>query len=436
MDSFKERSSNSMIGKKIHNLCKQLLPLNRSLTGKGNRQTLKILKGICGNLKIKEVPSGKKVFDWTIPDEWNANNAWIKCPDGKKIAIYKKNNLHLVSYSKKMNTKMSLNQLEKNLHYLKDQPNAIPYVTSYYNRNWGFCMTYNQRKKLIKGTYEVFIDSTFSKGSLTYGEILIPGIEKKEIFLSTYICHPSMANNELSGITVTIFLAKWLMEQKRRYSYRLIFIPETIGSINYLSTNIKILKKKVIAGFNITCVGDNRSYSYIPSRKGDTLADKIGLHVIKNIDKNFFRYTWLNRGGDERQYCSPGVDLPIASIIRTKYGSYKEYHTSLDDLKNVVTPEGLDGGYNLIKKALEALENNFYYKNTSLCEPQMSKRGMYPNIGKKDISKEIKNMMNTLSYCDGNNSLIDISEKLKLPFWKILPLIKILLKEKIIKKLR
>tara|TARA_B110000858_G_C17699925_1_gene425418 strand:- start:174 stop:1067 length:894 start_codon:yes stop_codon:yes gene_type:complete len=297
-------------------------------------------------------------------------------------------------------------------------------------------MTYNQRKKLIKGTYEVFIDSTFSKGSLTYGEILIPGIEKKEIFLSTYICHPSMANNELSGITVTIFLAKWLMEQKRRYSYRLIFIPETIGSINYLSTNIKILKKKVIAGFNITCVGDNRSYSYIPSRKGDTLADKIGLHVIKNIDKNFFRYTWLNRGGDERQYCSPGVDLPIASIIRTKYGSYKEYHTSLDDLKNVVTPEGLDGGYNLIKKALEALENNFYYKNTSLCEPQMSKRGMYPNIGKKDISKEIKNMMNTLSYCDGNNSLIDISEKLKLPFWKILPLIKILLKEKIIKKLR
>ena len=182
---------------------------------------------------------------------------------------------------------------------------------------------------------------------------------------------------------------------------------------------------------------ENKIAWIIPSRKGDTLADKIGLHVIKNIDKNFFRYTWLNRGSDERQYCSPGVDLPIATIIRTKYGSYKEYHTSLDDLKNVVTPEGLDGGYNLIKKALEALENNFYYKNTSLCEPQMSKRGLYPNISKKKhISKEIKSMMNTLSYCDGNNSLIDISEKLKLPFWKILPLIKILLKEKIIKKLR
>ncbi len=228
-----------MIGKKIHDLCKKLLPLNRSLTGNGNRQTLKILKGICKNLKIKEIPSGKKVFDWTIPDEWNAKNAWIRCPNGKKIAIYKKNNLHLVSYSKKMNAKMSLDQLEKHLHYIKEQPNAIPYVTSYYNKNWGFCISYNEKKKLKKGTYEIFIDSTFSKGSLTYGEILIPGIEKKEIFLSTYICHPSMANNELSGPTVTIFLAKWLMEQKRRYSYRIIFIPETIGSISYLQNILK-----------------------------------------------------------------------------------------------------------------------------------------------------------------------------------------------------
>lgn len=424
-----------MIGKKIHNLCKKLLPLNRSLTGNGNRQTLKILKDICGNLKIKEIPSGRKVFDWTIPDEWNAKDAWIRCPNGKKIAIYKKNNLHLVSYSKKMNVKMSLDQLEKHLHYIKEQPNAIPYVTSYYNKNWGFCISYNEKKKLKKGTYEVFIDSTFSKGSLTYGEILIPGIEKKEIFLSTYICHPSMANNELSGPTVTIFLAKWLMEQKRRYSYRIIFIPETIGSISYLQKNIKILKKRVIAGFNITCVGDNRSYSYIPSRDGNTLADKIGLHVIKNIDKNFFKYRWLHRGGDERQYCSPGIDLPLATIIRTKYGTYKEYHTSLDDLKNVVTPEGLDGGYNLLKKAIEALENNYHYKNTFLCEPQMSKRGLYPNIGKKKhVSQDIRNMMNALSYCDGSNSLIDISEKLRLPYWKVLPLMEILIKEKIVKK--
>jgi len=426
-----------MIGKKIHNLCQKLLPLNRSLTGNGNRQTLKILKDICENLKIKEVPSGKKVFDWTIPDEWNAKNAWIRCPNGKKIAIYQKNNLHLVSYSKKMNVKMSLDQLEKHLHFIKEQPDAIPYVTSYYNKNWGFCISYNEKKKLKKGTYEVFIDSTFSKGSLTYGEILIPGMEKKEIFLSTYICHPSMANNELSGPTVTIFLAKWLLEKKRRYSYRIIFIPETIGSISYLQKNIKILKKRVIAGFNITCVGDNRSYSYIPSRDGNTLADKIGLHVIKNIDKKFFRFKWLNRGGDERQYCSPGVDLPIATIIRTKYGTFKEYHTSLDNLKNVVTPDGLDGGYNLLKKALEALENNYYYKNTFLCEPQMSKRGLYPNIGKKKhVSQDIKNMMNALSYCDGSNSLIDISEKLSLPYWKVLPLMETLIKEKIIKKVR
>ncbi len=424
-----------MIGKDIHNLCKRLFPLNRSLTGNGNRQTLKILKKICKNLIIKEIPSGQKVFDWTIPDEWNAKEAWIKCPDGKKIALYKENNLHLVSYSKQIKSKMTLEELEKHLHYIKDQPNAIPYVTSYYNRNWGFCISYNERKRLKKGLYEVYIDSSFSKGSLTYGEILIPGKLKKEILLSTYICHPSMANNELSGPSVTTFLAKWLMQEKRRYSYRIIFIPETIGSICYLKKNLKILKKRVVAGFNITCVGDDRSYSYIPSRNGNTLADQVGLHVIKNIDKNYKKYTWLNRGGDERQFCSPGIDLPFATIIRTKYGTYKEYHTSLDNLKKVVTPKGLDGGYNLIKKTLIALENNYNFKNTFLCEPQMSKRGLYPNIGKKKhVSENIRNMMSIVSYCDGKNSLIDISEKLSLPYWKILPIINKLIEEKIIKK--
>ncbi len=403
-----------MVGKKIYNLCKELFPLNRSLTGNGNRNTLKILKKHFKNLKIKEVRSGTKVFDWKIPNEWNVKDAWIKAPDGKIFANYKKNNLHLVGYSHKIKKKISFKSLVKKLHFIKNQPSAIPYVTSYYNKNWGFCISYNEYKNLKKsGNYEININSKLEKGSLTYGEILIPGKSKKEIFLSTYICHPSMANNELSGPTVTIFLAKWIAQKKRKYSYRIIFIPETIGSIMYLSKYKNILKKNVIAGFNVTCVGDNKSYSYVPSRNGDTLSDRVGLQVLKKINKKFKKFEWVNRGGDERQYCSPGIDLPISTIMRTKYGTYKEYHTSLDNLKNLVTPKGLEGGFKLIKKALETIENNRYFQSRFFCEPQMSKRSLYPTIGKKQhVSKDIRLMMNIISYCDGRHSVIDISEKL------------------------
>lgn len=425
-----------MIGKKIYNLCKKLFPLNRSLTGDGNRQTLNILKKYYKNLSIKEMKSGSKVYDWQIPLEWNVKEAWIKTPNGNKIADFKKNNLHLVGYSHRIKKLINFKNLKKRLYFLKNQPTAIPYVTSYYKKSWGFCISFNEFKKLKNnGTYEVNIDSKFHKGSLTYGEIFIPGRSKKEIFLSTYICHPSMANNELSGPAVTIFLAKWIAKKKRKYSYRIVFVPETIGSISYLSKNKNKLKKNVIAGFNITCVGDNRSYSYVPSRNGDTLSDRVGLYVLKNITKNYKKYSWLDRGSDERQYCSPGIDLPIATIMRTKYGTYKEYHTSLDNLNTVVSSQGLNGGFNLIKKAIETIEKNVYFISRFYGEAQMSKRNLYPTLSKKNIYKNNRLIMNVLTYCDGKHSIFDLSEKLSKSQIEIKKIIKILIKKKIIKQI-
>ena len=241
-----------------------------------------------------------------------------------------------------------------------------------------------------------------------------------EIFLSTYICHPSMANNELSGTTVVTFLAKWLQEiNEPEYSYRIIFIPETIGSITYLSRNYIYMKKKIFAGFNVSCVGDDRAYSFLPSRDGNTISDLIAKHVLKWTDANFIKYTWLDRGSDERQYCAPGIDLPIASILRTKYGQYPEYHTSLDNLENVVTPQGLSGGYWVIRKAIEAIENNKKYITTILCEPQLDKRGLYPTLSQRERDKEVNLLLNFISLCDGKKSLLEIAEYLNVPIWEL-----------------
>ena len=233
-----------------------------------------------------------------------------------------------------------------------------------------------------------------------------------------------MANNELSGPTVVTFISKWIQEiRDPNFSYRIIFIPETIGSITYLSSNYKEMKKKIFVGFNVSCVGDDRAYSYLPSRNGKTLSDMIAKHVLKWIDPNFIKYSWFDRGSDERQYCAPGIDLPIASILRTKYGRYPEYHTSLDNLENVVTPKGLDGGYWAIRKAIEAIERNKKYKTTVLCEPQMSKRGLYTTLSTKDANKEVELMMNFISICDGQASLLEIAESLNLPIWELYELV-------------
>ncbi len=409
----------------MHSFAKKLWSFNRSLTGEGVRKSLALIKSEClSNLNIEAVPSGTKVFDWVVPPEWHVSKAYIITPEGKKICDFSLNNLHLVGYSIPFHGKMRLEELQKYLHSLPEQPNAIPYITSYYQERWGFCLTQEQRNVLANGEYEVVIDSKLFAGQLNYGELILPGESDQEIFLSTYICHPSMANNELSGPTIATYLAKWLSELKvRRYTYRFIFIPETIGSIVYLSKNYIHLKKKVFAGFNISCVGDERSYSYLPSRNGNTISDKVAKHVLKWIDPDYKCWTWLDRGSDERQYCSPGIDLPIASILRTKYGQYPEYHTSLDNLDNVVTPKGLDGGYWALRKALEIIEKNKIYKVNILCEPQLGKRGLYPTLSTKESGREVKTMMNLLSFCDGEHSILEISEKINVPAWDLYELV-------------
>ncbi len=423
-----------MIGEKIHDFAKDLWPLNRSLTGEGNRKTLKKIKEIIPDLNIFSINSGEKVFDWTIPNEWEVNEAYILTPSGKKICDFSVNNLHLIGYSIPFKGEMELSQLKKNLYFLNEQPNAIPYITSYYSPRWGFCISKNNFDKLEEGIYKVFIDTKFTKGKLDYGEIILPGLSKKEVFLSTYICHPSMANNELSGISVLTYLSKWIKElSNRRFTYRIIFIPETIGSIAYLSINLEKMKKNIFVGFNVSCIGDERNYSYIPSRNENTLSDVIAKHVLKWTKPDYKSYSWRDRGSDERQYCSPGIDLPIASILRTKFGEYPEYHTSLDDLKDVVTPKGLEGGYLALKRVIEIVERNFKYKIEVLCEPQMGKRGLYPTLSTKSINQDINLMMDVISYCDGKNTVLDIAEKLNVPCWNLYSLIDLLISQKLLK---
>jgi len=395
------------IGQEMYDWAVDLFPINRSLSGDGVRQTLQYIKNIIPELEVNEVPTGTKCFDWTIPQEWNCYDGYIIGPDGNKICDFKTNNLHIVGYSTPIDKKIELEELIEHLYYLEEQPTAIPYITSYYCPRWGFCLSFNEFQKLKKGTYKVKIDSELKNGSLTYGEIKIKGEVEKEIFLSTYICHPSMANNELSGPVVTTALVNFIKSlNHRKYSYRIVFIPETIGSITYISRNIDNMKKNIIAGFNITTIGDDRAYSYLPTRYGNTLSDKVSKHVLQDVD--YVEYTFLDRASDERQYCSPGVDLPIATICRTKYGTYPEYHTSLDDL-TLISPNGLYGGYEKIKKAIELLENNNYYKVNVLCEPQLGKRKLYPTLSTRTASSDVRVMMNFIAYADGDNDLIDIA---------------------------
>lgn len=408
-------------GTAMFRLAEELWPLNRSLTGYGNRETLAILQREFPGLVIHEVPSGEEAFDWTVPDEWTIRAGWIKAPSGEVICNFADNNLHVVGYSEPVHETIPLAKLQGHLHSLPEQPDAIPYVTSYYNRNWGFCLTENDRAQLEDGDYEVLVDSDLLPGSLSYGEIVIPGDDPSEVLLSTYICHPSMANNELSGVVLALQLAKWLAAlPSRKHTYRILFVPETIGPIVYLSKHLNHLKNHVIAGYVLTCVGDDRSSSYIPSRNGGTLADKVALHVLKHLDPNFKQYTWADRQSDERQYCAPHVDLPVASMMRTKYGSYPEYHTSLDTLGAVVTSAGLAGGMLAYMRAIQVLELDFYPVVTTICEPQLGKRGLYPKISKKGSYQDTLVIRNILSWSDGEHLLSEIADLAMTEFREVL----------------
>ncbi len=417
------------IGKQMYMLCARLFPICRSITGEGFRQSLDILREYLPELQIHHVPSGTKVFDWEVPLEWNIRDAYIIDPDGNKLCDFKENNLHIVGYSVPVDLDLSLAELQPHLYSLPNQPTAIPYITSYYKARWGFCLPHELREKLKEGTYHVFIDSDLAPGNLSYGELILPGEQREEIFFSTYLCHPSMANNELSGPVLATFLARWLKTiDARRFSYRIIIIPETIGSITYLSKNLAVMKQNIIAGFNLTCVGDEMDYSYLSSRFGDTLADKVALHVLKHTHPEFKPYTFMDRGSDERQYCSPGVDLPVCSMMRSKYHEYPEYHTSLDDL-SFISPAGLSGSFAIYQKAIQCLEANEKLKGTVLCEPQLGKRGLYPTISTKDTAKLVKNMMNILAYADGTRTSLELAELIGVPLWEILPTINTLIRE-------
>ncbi len=397
-----------------------LFPICRSLTGSGVRKTLKIIKKEFSNLEIKKIKSGTKVFDWNIPPEWNVSSAYVLDKYGNKIIDFKNHNLHLIGYSIPVNKVIKKKELLKNLYFLKNQPSAIPYITSYYKKRWGFCLTFNQYKK-IKNKYskndnfKVVINSRLNKkGYLNYGELILKGQSTQEILISTYVCHPSMANNELSGPIVSMGLIDHFSKIKNlKKTLRFLFIPETIGSISYLSKNLNQLKKNIIGGYNLSCIGDERQHSCMFSKYQNSLSDEAILQAYKNLRIRKFKiYSFLERGSDERQYNSPGIDLNISSIFRTKYGKYPEYHTSLDNFK-LVTLKGITGGFNVAKEAIKIILNNTYPKSNILCEPHMGKRGLYPTLSTKSEKTMTKYFMDFLQYSDGKSSLSKISKLIK-----------------------
>ena len=402
-----------MIGDEILRFAKELYPINRSLTGSGVRKTLDCIKQRLPELALLEVPSGSSAFDWTIPDEWDISEAFIEDSAGQRIIDFANHNLHVVGYSGPVDVTLSLEELEAHLHSIPDKPDAIPYVTSYYSDRWGFCMTHRQRVGLAKGNYRAVIRSRKFKGVMNFAELVIPGTLDSEVLLSTYVCHPSMANNETSGPSVLTFLSRWLLEQPHRYTYRIVFAPETIGAIHYISQNQKHLKQKVVAGFNISCVGDDRNYSFVASRKGATLADRIAEHVLPQLSSSYVKHSFLERQSDERQYGSVLIDLPFVALSRTKYGCYDEYHTSLDDF-SVVTATGLEGGFNMVAQCITALEANRTLVATTPCEPQLGKRGLYPTLGGGKVSTSVEVLLNVLEYCDGSEDLLAVAARCNL----------------------
>lgn len=412
-------------GKKMFALMRRLWPICRSITGDGVRETLAILRERLPELVVHEVPTGTKCFDWTIPKEWVIRDATIVGPDGSKVLDFSDNNLHVVNYSVPVDRKMELDELQAYLHSLPGQADAVPYVTSYYNATWGFCLAHKVRKKLHPGSYHVHINSELKDGSLTYGEIFLPGASNREVLLSTYVCHPSMANNELSGPCVTAELAEWLRGRERRYSYRIVFVPETIGAICYLSRHLEELKEKVVAGYVVTCVGDDRAWSFMPSRLGGTLSDLAARHVLKHLAPSYTEYSFLERGSDERQYCSPGVDLPVSSIMRSKYATYPEYHTSLDNLE-FVSAHGIEQAFTAYQRVIDVIEADCTPVSCVLCEPKMSDRGLRQTLGKRGSADSGRAMMNLLAYADGSRSLLDIAHIIGEPAWELRKLVDML----------
>lgn len=398
----------SMVGEQMHALMSELFPICRSITGKGVHQTLNIIKKEIP-LSIHKVPSGTTVFDWQVPKEWNINDAYIKNLAGEKIIDFANSNLHVLNYSIPVAKSVSLNELKDHLHTLPEHPDWIPYRTSYYKEDWGFCLTHNQFLKLKDKVYEVFIDSSLSEGHLTYGEYYIAGELPDEVLISTRICHPSMCNDNLSGICVATYLAKELRRKKLRYSYRFLFIPGTIGAITWLFLNEPKVKN-IKHGLVISLLGDDRGFTYKRSRLGNTEIDQVVEAVLKTKTANHTILNFSPYGDDERQFCSPGFNLPVGCLMRTPFGEYPEYHTSADNLK-FVKPKALETSLQIIDNIIFTLEANKKYLNVNpKCEVQLGKRGLYNLVGGENLNKNFQlAFLWVLNYSDGSHSLLDIS---------------------------
>lgn len=429
-------------GKRMYRFCNKIFPICRSITGKGVRQTIQAINHninkVNVQLDVKAIPSGTPVFDWTIPKEWKIKEAFIEDEYGNRIIDFKKNNLHVVSYSTPIDKWVNLSELKKYIYTQPDQPDVIPYVTSYYKERFGFCMSENQKNTLKPGQYHIFIDSELFDGVLNYAEAVIPGESTKEVFFSTYFCHPSMANNECSGPVLASELIKYIAKKDyRHYTYRFIFIPETIGSIAYLSqdNNLKQLQKNMIAGFNLSCVGDNYDYSIVESIYGDTLADRVLKNVLKyHTNGHYSDYSFLSRGSDERQYNAPGINLPVVCFCRSKFGEFPEYHTSADNME-YVSPEGFQGAYDVMTQVIETLEYNNCYKVNVLGEPHLGKRGLYPTVSQKGSYDEVMPLKNLLAYSDGKHDLISISDKINVSVSKLIPIVKKLIENNLLESI-
>ena len=406
-------------------LIKKLFPICRSITGNGVRKSLDIIKKKIPNLDIKEIPSGTKVYDWNVPKEWNVHDAWVMDSNGNKIIDFKINNLHLVNYSISVDLSMDLTTLKKHIHTLPDNPDWIPYRTSYYNEDWGFCISHTQLEEIEildgitnNGVYHVQIDSTLEDGFLTYGELFIPGESKEEILFSSYICHPSMANDNLSGPALLTELAKNLSKEDLRYSYRFLFIPETIGAITWLSLN-EGKHHNIVGGMVATCIGDKGIMQY-KCCKHESMIDNVVKKVFEDKGTKHKIRKFAPLGSDERQYCSPGINLPIGCMTRTPYGEFEEYHTSADDL-DFISSKSMDESYEILKEIVYYLEYNKNYHNINpKCEPNLGNRGLYDLIGAGKRSDSIALYKWILNYSDGNHSLIDISNKCNTDFPTIL----------------
>jgi aminopeptidase-like protein len=420
-------------------LLEELFPICRSITGKGFLKSLKIIKKSSPEIKIKSFNSGKKVFDWMVPNEWNVKSANIKNEDGKVIIDFKKHNLHLVSYSSAVkNKKISTKDLLRRIHTLPKQPNVIPYVTSYYKKYWGFCLEHKNKKKLFKNKKEIFtvnIDSSInSNGKMNYGEFLLKGKSKKEILISTYLCHPSMANNELSGPLVLESLIRYFKKKNNNYSLRFLILPETIGSIAYLQNHYKHLKKNVIGGYVLTCLGDKGKFSYLKSKEDDSISNSIVERYFNRKKILYKKYSYLKRGSDERQYNSVNINLQIGSLMRSKYGTFPEYHTSADDL-NFVTPGQLKKSVQIVKDIIEEFMSIKIPITKIFCEPHLTKYGLYRSLSTKNFDLDSRNILNFLSYCDGKKDLVIISKKINLKIKQVNRIFKILKQKKIINEI-